>query len=99
MTMMIVDAISSAPSGHAVYFLVTAYIESLHHYRSSLGIPEEVITLPVAGMDDLRARLRALRHNINVSLEAVVPASEVSTVLATAVERLEADDYAAREKR
>lgn len=97
--MTIVDAISSAPSTHAVYFLVTAYIESLHHYHNSLGIPEEVISLPLAGMDDLHARLDALRHNINVPLEAVVPASEVSTVLATAVDRLEADDYAAREKR
>lgn len=97
--MMIVDAISSAPSGHAVYFLVTAYIESLHHYRNSLGIPEEVITLPVADKGDLQARLDALRQNINVPLGAVAPASEVSTVLAAAVERLEADDYAAREKR
>ena len=97
--MMIVDAISTAPSRHAVYFLVTAYIESLHHYHNSLGIPAEVICLPVAGMGDLEARLTALRHNINVPLEAVVPASEVSTVLAMAVRRLEADDYAPREKR
>lgn len=97
--MTIVDAISSAPSTHAVYFLMTAYIESLHHYHTTLGIPEAVITLPLAGRDDLHARLDVLRHNINVPLEAVVPTSEVSTVFATAVERLEADDYAAREKR
>lgn len=97
--MMIVDAIHSASSGHAVYFLVTAYIESLHHYRTSHGIPEEVITLPVTGVDDLQARLDALRHNSNVSPDAVVPTSEVSRVLATAVERLAEDDYAAREKR
>ena len=86
--MMIVDAISSARSEHAVLFLVTAYIESLHHYHSCLGIPHSVIRLPIAGREDLEARLTALRHNINVPLEAVVPASEVSAVLATAVERL-----------
>ena len=97
--MMIVDAISSAASEHAVFFLVTAYIESLQHYQSSLGIPDSVITLPVSGVDDLEARLRALRHNINVPLEAVVPASEVSAVLTTAVHRLGADSYAPRENR
>ena len=86
--MMIVDAINSARTEHAVLFLVTAYIESLHHYQSCLGIPHSVIRLPVGGREDLEARLCALRHNINVPLEAVVPASEVSAVLATAVERL-----------
>jgi hypothetical protein len=97
--MMIVDAISCAPSSHAVYFLVTAYLESLHQYHRSLGIPAEVIALPLAGVVDLEARLTALRHNINVPLEAVVPASEVSAVLGSAVQRLEAGDYAPREKR
>jgi len=97
--MMIVDAISSAPSAHAVYFLVTAYIESLHHYRSSLGIPQEIISLPVSGVGDLESRLTALRLNVNVPLEAVVPASEMSAVLATAVQRLGAQGYAPREKR
>ena len=32
--MMIVDAIRSAATQHAVYFLATAYIESLRHIRS-----------------------------------------------------------------
>lgn len=89
--MLIVDAINSAPSEHAVLFLVTAYIESLHHYRLSLGLPESVITLPLSGIGDLEARLSTLRHNINVPLEAVVPASEVSAVLASALERLGAE--------
>ena len=97
--MMIVDAISAAASEHAVFFLVTAYIESLQHYQRSLGIPDSVVTLPVSGVHDLEARLRALRHNINVPLEAVVLASEVSAVLATAVQRLGADAYAPRENR
>ena len=97
--MMIVEAINSASSEHAVYFLVTAYIESLHHYRCSLGLPESVVSLPVSGVGDLEARLWSLRHNINVPLEAVVPSSEVAAVLASAVEKLGADAYAARENR
>ena len=97
--MMIVDAISSASSEHAVFFLVTAYIETLQHYQGSLGIPESVVSLPVSGVHDLEARLRALHHNINVPPEAVVSASEVSVVLATAVERLGADGYSPRENR
>ena len=97
--MMIVDAISSASSEHAVFFLVTAYIESLQQYQQSLGIPDSVVSLPLSGVHDLEARLLALRHNINVPLEAVVSASEVSAVLATAVERLGADGYSPRENR
>ena len=33
--MMLADAIDSAVSEHAVYFLVTAYVESLHHFHTS----------------------------------------------------------------
>ncbi|MGZ8267932.1 MAG: hypothetical protein ACXW20_10240 [Burkholderiales bacterium] len=86
--MMIADAIDSATTEHAVYFLVTAYIESLHHFHRSLGIPERVIELPIAGAEDLAERLAALRHNINVPLEGVVGASEADAILARALARL-----------
>jgi hypothetical protein len=86
--MMILDAISGASSEHAVYFLVTAYIESLHHFHRGLGIPECVVRLPVRGRGDLEERLESLHHGIDLPLEAIVPASEVSAVLATAVHRL-----------
>jgi len=97
--MMILDAIDTAASEHAVYFLVTAYIESLHHFHRSLGIPESVIKLPVAGVGDLEERLVALRNDSNTHTEAVVPVSEVSAVLASAVQRLGATDQARGEKR
>jgi hypothetical protein len=86
--MMIVDALSSAPTQHAVYFLVTAYIESLRHFESNVAVPKAVLHLPISGGDDLAARLTALQNNINVPLEAVVPVSEVAGVLASAVTRL-----------
>ena len=97
--MMILDAINTAASEHAVYFLVTAYIESLHHFHRSLGIPESVIRLPVAGVGDLEERLVALRHDSNTPLEVVVPVSEVSAVLASAVQRLNGTDQARGENR
>ena len=86
--MMILEAINSATNEHAVFFLVTAYIESLHHFHRSLGIPQAVISLPVAGVADLEERLSALRNNINEPAAGVVPVSEVSQVLASALERL-----------
>jgi hypothetical protein len=95
--MMILDAIDSAGSEHAILFLVTAYIESLRHFPRGLGVPESVIKLPVAGVGDLEDRLTALRHHINVPLEAVVPASEVSAVLASAVQKLASGGTQARE--
>ena len=97
--MMILDAINTAASEHAVYFLVTAYIESLHHFHRSLGIPEAVIKLPVDGVGDLEERLAALRNDVDPAVEAVVPASEVSAVLASAVQRLALTDQARCEKR
>ena len=97
--MMIVDALSSASTQHAVYFLVTAYIESLRHFEASVAVPKAVLHLPLSGRDDLAARLAALQNNINVPLEGVVPVSEVATVLASAVQRLTALDSTATESR
>jgi hypothetical protein len=87
--MMIVEAVSAAPTRHSVYFLVTAYIESLTHFERTCGVPPMVLRLPVDGAADLAGRLDALRRNTGVSLEAIVPVSEVAAVLTTALERLE----------
>jgi hypothetical protein len=86
--MMIVDAISSAPTEHAVYFLVTAYMESLRTFEESCGVPEPVTRLPIAGEDDLHRRLDILRSTLATPLENVVPVTEVSAVLDCAVRRL-----------
>ena len=86
--MMILDAINTAQNEHAVYFLVTAYLESLQHFPRGLGLPKSVMQLPIGGLDDLEQRLVSLQHDSNVTLECVVPAWEVSAVLTSAVERL-----------
>ena len=86
--MMILDAINDAASEHAVYFLVTSYIESLHHFHRSLGIPERVVKLPVGGVRDLEERLDTLRLTGSGPMAGEVPAAEVSAVLASAVQRL-----------
>ena len=86
--MMILDAINSAASEHAVFFLVTAYLESLQHLHGAFGLPESVVTLPVGDCADLQQRLACLRHTTDVAPESIVPASEVSAVLASAVQRL-----------
>lgn len=86
--MMILDAISTAKNEHAVYFLVTAYLESLQHFPRGLGLPKSVMQLPIGGLDDLEQRLVSLQHDSNIVLDSVVPAWEVSAVLASAVERL-----------
>jgi hypothetical protein len=97
--MMILEAISTATNEHAVYFLVTAYLESLQHFPRGLGLPKSVMKLPIAGIDDLEERLTSLQHNSDVSLDTVVPAWEVSAVLASAVQRLSNESDHAAEKR
>jgi hypothetical protein len=86
--MIIVDAIQSAPTEHAVYFLVTAYIESLSHFECSAGLPRPVLRLPICGSADLASRLDTLETSIAVPHETVVPVSEVAGVLASAVSRI-----------
>jgi hypothetical protein len=86
--MMLADAISSATSEHAVYFLVAAYVESLHHFHRSLGIPERVIALPVAGLDDLEERLRLLRDTLGSTRQPVMSAAEMAAILECALARL-----------
>jgi hypothetical protein len=87
--MMIVDAVNSAPSQHAVYFLVTAYLESLRHFERTCGVPQRVIELPVASATDLSERLEALRRTRDAMSESTVVVSEVSAVLSSALSRLD----------
>ena len=88
--MMIVDAINNAGSEHAVWFLVTAYLESLQHFPASSGVPFGVVALPVRGLADLRDRIAALRSARATPLQPATPPAEVSAVLETALERLDA---------
>lgn len=86
--MMLADAIDSAVSEHAVYFLVTAYLESLGHFHTSLCIPERIVALPLAGIDDLEERVRTLRAISTASSEGPEAAVEAIGVLECTLARL-----------
>ena len=86
--MMIVDAIRAAATQHSVYFLVTAYIESLRHFERSSGVPAEALELPIQGRDDLEHRAAIIERSTLVPFAAIVPLSELAAVLACAIERL-----------
>jgi hypothetical protein len=88
--MKIVEAIQSAATQHAVYFLVTAYVESLRHFERTSGVPPAALALPIAGASDLEQRLDALRDTAGVPREAMVAVSELAAVITCALGRLEA---------
>jgi hypothetical protein len=88
--MKLADAIDSATSEHAVYFLVTAYVESLHHFHRSLGVPERTIALPVSGVEDLTERLHLVRENVDPARESTLGAAEMAAILQCALGRLHA---------
>ena len=65
---MLSDAIKLAETEHAVYFLLTAYVETLDYYdppRSS--IPARAKRLPIAGKADVVERLHVLRNTYTPS--------------------------------
>ena len=86
--MMILDAISAANSEHAVHFLVTAYMESLHHFHRSLGLPAEAVELPLQGTADLHSRLELLSYRADVPFEKVLGVAEARAVFIAALARL-----------
>ena len=88
--MMIVDAIRSATTRHAVMFLVTAYIESLRHFERASGAPAKVLELPIDGEGGIDERMRMLHQHTGVPFESMVAVSELAAVLACALERLSA---------
>ena len=87
--MVIVDAIKSASTEHAVFFLVTAYVESLQRFHSGTEIPEFIVRLPLRGQADLRERLSLLERNEHAAATDLA-VTEASLVFNSALERLRA---------
>lgn len=59
--MLITDVISEAGTEHEVYFLLTAYLESVR-FGDRLGLlPERITRLPLSGLADVTQRFNALR--------------------------------------
>jgi hypothetical protein len=88
--MMIINAVNSAPTPTAVYFLVNAYMESLSHFKRTCGMPEHALDVPIDDPVGLRLRLDALEHLIGAQGDAVAPITELGAVICSALARLEA---------
>src|ERR1041384_1636712 len=57
---MMTDAIRACTSEHAVYFLLTDYLETLARGEAALSIAPSVLRLPLQGREDVAARFRCL---------------------------------------
>jgi hypothetical protein len=80
----ITDALKQAQTNHVVYFLLTAYVESLGWYDPPRSwLPGDVMRLPVKGITDVIKRLDALRRVLRARMHE---ASRVREVLEEAVE-------------
>jgi hypothetical protein len=61
----ITEAIRTADTEYVVYFLLSAYVETLEHYDSSDDcLSDDVKRLPISGMPDVCKRVGALHAAI-----------------------------------
>lgn len=91
---MITDAMKSAQTEHTVYFLLTAYVETLGH-TDNYGIPETVRRLPICGRSDVRERSRLMRETLytrgrhdNCAKPVIVEAADVFNTAAKQLETI-----------
>ena len=78
--MMLHDAIRNATSEHTVYFLLTAYLDTLQFSRK---LPEHLTVLPIADLPDLESRFAKLVAEYETELR--LPDSHKFFVLVEAV--------------
>lgn len=62
--MIIVDAIRRARTEYVVYFLLSAWFETLAHTGRARVLPEEAARLPVRNSVDVTRRLRLIREKL-----------------------------------
>lgn len=82
---MITDAIKSAETKPVVYFLLTAYVETLG-VKNAYGIPEKVKRLPISNEADVKKRSDVM-HDV---LHAPSPDPHVVAVIEETVEVFDA---------
>lgn len=92
--MMISDVMHRASSEHEIFFLLTAYVESLRYSDIPGALPEHLTRLPLSGTGDVHRRRNALRTELNtVTAEHTGKRRaillEAANVLGAALERLE----------
>lgn len=86
--MSIIEAIQHAESEHAVYFLLTAYLESLWLAENASGLLGSLRRVPIKGQTDVMELAKALAaQGKNADGEIVAEAAEIFRV---ASQRLDA---------
>ncbi len=93
--MNIIQVIRQANQQGPIYFLLTAYVESVWHTPAPRGIPGWVLELPIRGRTDIQARFVALTQlpeppNGIPEDDDREKISEALAVLSTASQRLAA---------
>lgn len=63
--MMLKDVILEADSEHEIFFLVTAYLEALHHCDRLDALPGYLKRMPLGGPDDLKTRFERARAELS----------------------------------
>jgi hypothetical protein len=91
--MMIIDAIETAQTEHVIYFLLTAYVETLGFYDPPRSfLPPDVSRLPILGNSDVTKRLRVLRETLDSDVrdrrDVQVLFQEAVDLFDTALQRL-----------
>jgi hypothetical protein len=66
--MMISDVILEANNEHEIFFLLTAYVESLR-YCDKLGTPQGLTRLPLPGAGDVQSKFIGIRAVLNDEVE------------------------------
>ena len=89
--MIIKDAIERAGNEHEIFLLLAAYVDTVRHGDHLNRLPWQVRDLPLAGSDDLKARIYALQvrstvSNVDRGISLVV--EETIDVFRTALRRL-----------
>ena len=90
---MIADYIRQAKTEYEIYFLLTAYIQTVRFCDKMESMPEQMAALPLSGKADLQARFNGLIVDLDVASKrlddnACVVIKEALVVLSTALNRL-----------
>lgn len=95
--MVIADAIRQADTEHVVYFLLCAYVNSATRSDTLKNLPERIVTLPLAGKDDVKSRFATLMYELDAASKqlddiACLALKDALTVFSAAVQRLQSLD-------
>jgi len=85
------DAIQEVTSEHEIFFLLTAYVEALSYCDKLRLLPWQMRDLPLAGSDDVKARIyglkvRGMASNADHGARLII--EETIDVFRTALRRL-----------